>query len=87
MEETDPGAAQLADARSKLAEFDKPCLVAFSDSDPIFPFPAAAEFFSELIPGAGEPVKIEGAAHFLQEDQPHQIVEAILSAFGRPIGA
>ena len=30
--------------------------------------------------------EIEGAAHLLQEDRPDQIVEAMLDAFGRPIG-
>ena len=31
--------------------------------------PAAGQVFCDLIPGAGEQVRIEGAAHFLQEDR------------------
>ena len=63
---------------------DKPALVAFSDSDPVFPFPRAGEAFTSLIPTSGEQVKIEGAAHFLQEDRGTAIVDAMQEAFGRP---
>jgi haloalkane dehalogenase len=61
-----------------LSRWDKPALVAFSDSDPVFPFPRAGQAFVDLIPGAGEQVRIEGAAHFLQEDADSQIAERIL---------
>ena len=40
------------------------------------------ERFTELIPTAGEQVRIEGAAHFLQEDRGRQIADAMLEAFG-----
>ena len=53
-------------------------LVAFSDSDPVFPYPRAGEFFSGLIPGAAGQVRIEGAAHFLQEDRGERIAEEIV---------
>jgi haloalkane dehalogenase len=62
----------------ELSRWDKPALVAFSDSDPVFPYPRAGEAFTELIPTAAEQVKIEGAAHFLQEDKGEQIAEEIL---------
>lgn len=78
----DAGAAEMAAVRAALASWDKPALVAFSDSDPIFPFPIAGEQFTELIPTAGEQVCIEGAAHFLQEDRGAQIVEAMLARLG-----
>jgi haloalkane dehalogenase len=52
--------------------------VAFSDSDPVFPFPKAGQVFVDNIPGAGEQVRIGGAAHFLQEDRGEQIAERIL---------
>jgi haloalkane dehalogenase len=39
-----------------------------------------------LLPTAGEQVRIEGAAHFLQEDRGPEIVQAMLAAFGTPIG-
>ena len=62
----------------ELSSWGKPALVAFSDSDPVFPYPRAGEIFCERIPGAGEQVKIEGAAHFLQEDRGEQIAEEIV---------
>ena len=67
--------------KEALGSWDKPTLVAFSDTDPVFPFPIAGEQFTELIPTAGEQVRIEGAAHFLQEDRGPQIVDAMLEAF------
>ena len=61
-----------------LSRWEKPALVAFSDSDPVFPHPRAGQVFVDLIPGAGEQVTIEGAAHFLQEDRGELIAERIL---------
>ena len=52
-------------------------LVAFADQDPIFPYPKSGDRFTELIPTAGEQVKIENAGHFLQEDKPEEIVAAM----------
>jgi haloalkane dehalogenase len=83
--EHDPGVAEMLAVQDALSRWDKPALVAFSDSDPVFPYPQAGEQFTRLIPSAGEQVRIEGAAHFLQEDRGPQIVEAMLSAFGQPI--
>jgi haloalkane dehalogenase len=80
----DPGAAEMAAVRDALTGWEKPVLVAFSDSDPVFPFPRAGEQFTELIPSAGAQVKIEGAAHFLQEDRGEEIAEVMLAAFGAP---
>jgi haloalkane dehalogenase len=83
--EDDPGVAEMLAVQDALSRWDKPALVAFSDSDPVFPYPRSGEQFTQLIPSAGEQVRIEGAAHFLQEDRGPQIVEAMLGAFGRPI--
>jgi haloalkane dehalogenase len=83
--EDDPGVAEMLAVQDALSRWDKPALVAFSDSDPVFPYPRSGEQFTRLIPSAGEQVRIEGAAHFLQEDRGPQIVEAMLGAFGRPI--
>jgi haloalkane dehalogenase len=77
--EEDPGAAEMGAVSDALSRWDKPVLVAFSDSDPVFPYPRAGEVFVDLIPGAGEQVKIEGAAHFLQEDRGEQIAEHVLA--------
>jgi haloalkane dehalogenase len=54
--------------RERLAHWDRPALVLFSDSDPIFS-PRAAERIAAHIPGALEPEIVAGAGHFLQEDQ------------------
>ena len=59
--------AHLA-VREQLAHWDRPALVLFSDSDPIFA-PSVAERIAAHIPGAGEPEIVAGAGHFLQEDQ------------------
>lgn len=83
--EDDPGVAEMLAVQDALRRWEKPVLVAFSDQDPVFPFPRAGEQFTKLIPSAGEQVRIEGAAHFLQEDRGQQIVAAMLTAFGRPI--
>jgi haloalkane dehalogenase len=84
LSESDPGAAEMAAVLERLRDWEKPALVAFSDADPVFPFPRAGEQFTDPIPGAGEQVRIAGAAHFLQEDRGAEIVEEILEAFGRP---
>ena len=86
LSEGDPGAAEMAAVRDRLGSWQKPALVAFSDADPVFPFPRAGEQFTDLIPTAGEQVRIAGAAHFLQEDRGAEIAEAMLEAFGRPGG-
>lgn len=74
-----PGAAEMAAVMDALSRWQKPALVAFSDSDPVFPYPRSGQVFCDLIPGAGEQVRIEGAAHFLQEDRGEQIAEQILA--------
>jgi haloalkane dehalogenase len=74
----DTGAAEMRAVSDELSRWDKPALVAFSDSDPVFPFPRSGQVFCDLIPGAGEQVKIEGAAHFLQEDKGERIAEHLL---------
>lgn len=71
-----PGAREMLEARSALERWDKPTLVAFSDSDPIFPAASGARW-TEKIPGAVGFVLIEGASHFLQEDRGEEIADAI----------
>jgi haloalkane dehalogenase len=78
IEDGQPGAAEMRGVMDELSRWEKPALVAFSDSDPVFPYPKSGDAFVELIPGARDQVKIEGAAHFLQEDRGEQIAQAIL---------
>ncbi len=84
--EDDAGVEEMLAVRDELSRWSKPVLVAFSDADPVFPFPKAGEQFTELIPSAGEQVRIADAAHFLQEDRGTEIAEAMLEAFGHPGG-
>lgn len=71
-----PSAAAMMDVREGIAEWDRPALVLFSDSDPIFS-PKAAERMAERIPGAGPPEFVQGAGHFLQEQKGEEIGERI----------
>jgi haloalkane dehalogenase len=48
----------------------------------VFPYPRGGEAFCDLIPGAGEQVRVEGAAHFLQEDRGERIAEEVVSFIG-----
>jgi haloalkane dehalogenase len=77
-EEGQPGAAEMRGVMDELSRWDKPALVAFSDSDPVFPFPRSGERFTSTIPTAGEQIRIEGAAHFLQEDRGEEIAGHLL---------
>jgi haloalkane dehalogenase len=71
-----PNAAAMSAVREELRSWDKPALVLFSDSDPIFS-PRVGERFADLIPGAGTAEVVEGAGHFLQEDAGERIGERI----------
>jgi haloalkane dehalogenase len=80
----DTGAAEMREVADALSRWNKPALVAFSDQDPVFPFPRAGEAFTARIPSAGEQVRIEGAAHFLQEDRGALIAEKIAGFLQSP---
>jgi haloalkane dehalogenase len=72
-----PSAAKMLEVRAALETWDRPALVLFSDSDPIFT-PAAAERLAARIPGAGPAETIVGAGHFLQEEKGEEIAERIV---------
>jgi haloalkane dehalogenase len=72
-----PSAAKMLEVRAGLERWEKPALVLFSDSDPIFS-PAAAERLASRIPGAGVPEIVSGAGHFLQEEKGEEIAERIV---------
>jgi haloalkane dehalogenase len=76
LKESAPGVAEMSAVRERLSRWQKPALVCFSDSDPIFP-PEAGQRFVDLIPGARELRVIKGGAHFLQEDKGEEIAAAI----------
>jgi haloalkane dehalogenase len=72
-----PSAAKMLEVRAALESWEKPTLVLFSDSDPIFS-PAAAERMAARIPGAGPAEIVSEAGHFLQEDKGEEIAERIV---------
>jgi haloalkane dehalogenase len=76
------GATEMRAVTDELSRWGKPALVAFSDQDPVFPYPRAGEAFTELIPTAGEQVRVEGASHFLQEDRGEQLAAEVLKHLG-----
>jgi haloalkane dehalogenase len=72
-----PSAARMLEVRDALTRWERPALVLFSDSDPIFS-PAAAERMAARIPGAGPAEIVAGAGHFLQEEKGEEIAERIV---------
>jgi haloalkane dehalogenase len=78
-EDDAPGAAEMRAVADALSRWEKPALIAFSDSDPVFPHPRSGAVFVERMPGARPQVTIVGAAHFLQEDEGEQIAQEILT--------
>jgi haloalkane dehalogenase len=73
----DPATPANRAAWQRLAAWDKPFLVAFSDRDPITS--GMGPILARTIPGAAgiEHPVIAGAGHFLQEDAGEQLGEAI----------
>ena len=72
-----PSAAKMLEVRAGLEQWDRPTLVLFSDSDPIFS-PVAAERMASRIPGAGPAEIVAGAGHFLQEEKGEEIAARIV---------
>jgi haloalkane dehalogenase len=72
-----PSAAKMLEVRAGLERWEKPALVLFSDSDPVFS-PAAAERMASRIPGAGPAEIVSGAGHFLTEEKGEEIAERIV---------
>jgi haloalkane dehalogenase len=72
-----PSAATMLEVRDALERWEKPTLVLFSDSDPIFS-PAAAQRLASRIRGARPAEIVAGAGHFLQEEKGEEIAERIV---------
>jgi len=72
-----PAAAAMLEVREGIKRWDRPALVLFSDGDPVFS-KAAAEAMAARIPGAGPAEFVEGAGHFLQEQQGPAIAERVV---------
>jgi haloalkane dehalogenase len=67
-----PSAQRMLDVRGALRTCDRPTLIVFGDSDPIFS-PRVGERFADLIPGAEPAETLTGAGHFLQEDKGEEL--------------
>jgi haloalkane dehalogenase len=78
-----PSAPAMMAVREQLTRWEKPALVLFSDSDPVFS-PRAAERLAELIPGALPAEIVANAGHFLQEDAGEEVAERIAEFLGTP---
>jgi len=72
-----PSAPKMLEVRAGLERWEKPALVLFSNSDPIFT-PRAAERMAALVPGAGPAEIVDGAGHFLQEEKGEEIARRIM---------
>jgi haloalkane dehalogenase len=72
-----PNTAPLMAIRESLRSWEKPALVLFGDSDPIFG-PEVAEAISRLIPGAGPAELVANAGHFVQEDAGEEVAARIV---------
>jgi haloalkane dehalogenase len=71
-----PNAPAMRRVREAMGRWEKPTLVLFGDSDPIFP-PEAAERMAALVPGAGEAELVANAGHLVQEDAGEEVGERI----------
>ena len=72
-----PNTAPLLAIRDALASWEKPALVLFGDSDPIFA-PSVAESIANWIPGALPAELVENASHFVQEDAGEEVARRIV---------
>ena len=72
-----PSAAKMLEVRAALERWERPALVLFSDSDPIFST-VAAEHIASRIPGAGPAEIVAGAGHFLQEEKGEEIAARVV---------
>lgn len=72
-----PAAAKMLEVREALPGLNRPALVLFSQSDPIFS-PRDGERLARLLPGALPVETIAGAGHYLQEDKGEAIAARIV---------
>jgi haloalkane dehalogenase len=71
-----PNTRPMNRVRDALRNWQKPALVVWGADDRVLPT-GIAQGIADLIPGAGDPVLLDGASHFLQEDRPDDVAECI----------
>lgn len=64
-----PGADLIRETIDALRGDRRPALTMWAESDPIFPGDRFAGQLRDILPAGGEPLTVEGAGHFLQEDR------------------
>ncbi len=72
-----PNTAPLLAIRDALKSWEKPALVLFGDSDPIFA-PEVADAIAGLIPGALPAELVRNAGHYVQEDAGEEVAARIV---------
>ena len=77
-----PGAAAGQAVAEALARDERPALVLWAESDPALPLEPVGRLVQRLFPTADELTVIEGASHFLQEDQGERIGALIAEWLG-----
>ena len=77
----DPESENNIRAWEHLAQYNKPFLTLFSDSDPITR--NGEKLFQKIVPGTqGQPHEIMvNGGHFLQEDVPHELTDRMIKFF------
>ena len=73
----DPASAANRAAWTVLESFDKPFLIAFTDSDPLTA--GGERSFLKVPEAVRQQVTVEGAAHFVQEDKGPELAAIIIS--------
>jgi len=72
-----PNTAPLMAIREAMKGWEKPALILFGDSDPIFP-PHVADAIARHIPGALPAETVANAGHFVQEDAGEEVAARIV---------
>ena len=78
----DPSAQPNRDAWTVLEAWDRPTVIAFSDSDPVTK--GGDGIFNKIAGSVGQPHTTNvGGGHFLQEDQGPQLAQVVMDLVGR----
>jgi len=79
----DPAVPSNLAAWEVLSAYDRPVVCAFSDQDPVSR--GGDRAFRSRVPGAVDQphTTVEGAGHFVQEDQPGELVRILVDLVGR----